>query len=227
MKRHTPFFTTVILLVPFFSCALLLDPKFDIVVAYSDPQYDGITGTLFPVQFPDAATIEGVRPEGALPSPDFDIASGGPVLGVTIASVNFRTNHPFFITGVRIENVRYRLEPADGSPIGTSSDITYVHPVFGIIAPIIANISVSGTDMAVIFIQKDQDNNIDVGLSSKISFWDHIDVDRDGQAFPWDTDESITLTCSLFFEGYLEPGIEFSGAFPPPLSLEIVVEHGT
>ena len=226
MKRRVLILTTAVLLMHFFSCALLLDPKFDIVVAYSTTQYEGITGTLFPVQFPDAATIEGVRPEGAIPAPDFDIASGGPVSGVTIASVNLRTNHPFFITGARIENVRYRLEPADGSPIGTSSDITYVHPDFGIISPIIANIGVGNSDMAVIFIQKDQDNNLDVGLSSTISFWDHIDVDRDGQAFPWDSNESITLTCSLFFEGYLEPGIEFSGAFPPPLNLEIVVEHG-
>ena len=226
MKNILLLSIAVILSFLIISCDLLMDPKFEIVVAFSDTQYEGITGTTFPVQFPAAGDIETVRPEGAVPTPDFDIASHGPVLGATIALVNVRTNHRFYITGVRIENVRYSLEPADGNPIGTSSGITYVHPVLGVMSPIIASIPINENDVAAITVGPDQDNIFDVGFSSMISLWDHIDINRDGQAFPWDQDESITLTCSLFFEGYFERGIEFSGSFPPPLSIDIVVEHG-
>ena len=44
-------------------------------------------------------------------------------------------------------------------------------------------------------------------------------------AFPADDDEVIHIRASLFLEGYLADGTEFSGAFPPPLVLDMEIRH--
>lgn len=71
----------------------------------------------------------------------------------------------------------------------------------------------------------DVDNVFEVGLSSELALWDHIDFDDDGTKFRSDDDEGIALQCSLFFEGFLEDGTEFSGSFPLPLHLDLTLSH--
>lgn len=123
--------------------------------------------------------------------------------------------------------MRYWLTPVNGDPIGTESQIAYVNPTLGEISPIFANLALggNGSSSAVIKINPNVDNSFDLGLSSELSMWDSIDVDRNGVAFPQDQNEVITLTCSVFLEGYLPDGTQFDGTFPPPLALKLVVEH--
>ena len=205
-----------------FSSCELLGPPLEIVVSYAASQYEGITDNEFPVLFPPAADIATLQ--GTVP--DAEIASHGPVSGGTLAVVNVTSNRRFFITGVRIENVRYRLSPADGNPIGTSSHIEYIHPTFGVMSPIIPNLGLDPeAESAVIEIPADSTQVFEIGIASALSMWETIDADRDGTDFPNDDDEEIEITCSLFFEGYLEWGIEFFRSFPPPLLLTVIVKH--
>lgn len=203
------------------SCGLI-GPPIEIDISYG-VQLDGIVDLEFPILFPSAADIDALQLAVDL---DAEIASHGPTLGATIAVVSVTSSQKFYITGVRIEDIRYRLSPSGPNPIGTTSDIAYIHPVFGEISPILANLGLPAeSESAVIEIPEDAAQTIEVGLASALSMWNTIDADRDGIDFPDDDDEVIDITCSLFFEGFLEWGIEFSGSFPPPIRLNIVVKH--
>jgi len=203
----------------------VLGPPLEIVVGYAPTQYSQIVDLEFPVLFPPAADIGTLR--GTVP--DAEIASHGPILGATLAVVQLTSNRQFFITGVRLEDVRYRLMPTPdpgANPIGTTSDIEYVHPTAGLISPITATLSLAPeAQSAVIEVEANATGTFEVGFASALSMWDEIDLDRDGNKFPDDDDEVIEITASLFFEGYLPIGLEFSGAFPPPLQVKLVVQH--
>ena len=104
----------------------------DVSVDFTDTQY-GQTGPTwsFSMLFPSAADITASR----VADPDILIASEGPdtSLGATLVKVNIRTNVPFFVTGTRIENIRYNLE-------GSGEPIDYFHPVFGDFCPVFSSI---------------------------------------------------------------------------------------
>ncbi len=147
--------------------------------------------------------------------------SSGPTLGGTIVSVNVRTNRLVSITGVRIEDVRYR-------PTNASTHINYVHPTLGEITPIFANLATSfdySGGYGALQMNPDTDNVFEVNLSSELSLWDHIDFDGDGTSFRTDNNEVLAVRCNMFLEGFLPDGTEFRGSFPVPLSLDITLSH--
>lgn len=211
----------LVLVVLGLSSCDLFGPPLAITVSFAPGQYEGVVDNNFPVWFPSAADIDALQ----VTAPGAEVASSGPTLGGTIAKVQMNSNQRFFVTGVRIENVRYRLSPADGNPIGTSSDIEYVHPVLGVMSPIVPNLGIADAESAVVEIAADADQVFEVGLASALSMWNSVDADRDNVMFPDDDDEVVEITCSLFFEGYLENGMEFTGAFPPPLLVHMTVSH--
>lgn len=95
-----------------------------------------------------------------------------------------------------------------------------MHPVYG---SMLFFLELTGG--AVIEVEPDIDSSFDVDLSTLLEVWDTMDADVDGIMFPDDQDEVIALSCSLFFEGYLEDGTEFTGSFPPPLKLYFEISH--
>ncbi len=225
MQKVSTFLVMLAAVLLLTACEMFFPPPIRISVSFSATQYDSATENgSFPVLFPAAAGITTLRAT----VPNAEIASHGPVLGGTIAVASVTTNRTFYITGARIENVRYRLSPeSDGSPIGTSSEIAYIHPVYGLISPLILNLAGTGTSgaEAVIAVKPGEATSFDIGIASALSFWDSIDSDRDGVMFPVDDNEEIEITGSIFFEGFLLNGTEFSGSFPPPLFTKIIVRH--
>ena len=192
----------------------------DVTVAFADTQYDQ-TGPdwYFDMIFPTAADITILRAADA----NILIASYGPTLGGTIVTVNVQTNAVFYVTGTRIENVRYRTDVSNVY-------IDYSHPVYGDYCPVFSTVPTSQSytgSVAAIPVSPGVDNVFEVGLSTELSLWDHIDYDGDGAGnyFAEDQDEVISLQGSLFFEGYLADGTEFSGNFPAPLHLEMTIYH--
>lgn len=229
MKKHLRLiasaFGIAVVLVALDGCKQLTSTPFDVSVNLAATQYPGAQNSdgSFSILFPSVTSIQNASlPAGA------EIASSGTYLGATVAELDVKTNETFFLTGARIENVRYELLPVGGTnPIGTSSDIAYVNPTLGEISPIFPDLAlgVNGGNLAVDKVYPNQDNYFDLGLSSALSLWNSIDVDRNGVYFPQDQSEVIHLTCSVFLQGYLPDGTEFTGNFPPPLLLKLVVEH--
>lgn len=183
----------------------------EVTMAFSDSQNglakstwaDGSSQWVFPLKF-------------AWPPPATgDQVSTGHINGATVISITATSNTPFYITGVRIEQVLYR-------PTGASSEIGYVNPNLGLINPFFLElpggpvITVASDKSAAVF---------DVDLATALSLWTSIDADNDGTPFSADQNEVISVACSLFFEGYMKDGTEFSGQFPPPLRLYFRIQH--
>ena len=191
-----------------------------VTVDFAGTQYDQ-TGPdwSFAMIFPNAADIALSRAADA----DILVASYGPTLGATIVTVNIRTNAAFYVTRTRIEDVRYRTDVSN-------VHIDYSHPVYGDYCPVFSTVPTSQSytgPVAAIPVSPGVDNVFEVGLSTELRLWDHLDFDGDGAGsyFAEDQDEIILLQGSLFFEGYLSDGTEFSGNFPAPLHLEMTISH--
>jgi hypothetical protein len=152
-----------------------------------------------------------------------EYVSHGPYQGATLVTVNVRTDRTIYVSGARVEKVRYRNEDT------MSVHADYIHPVFGkSVSPVFANLATSfgySGGYEALEMKPDQDNFFEVGLSSVISLWDHMDFDGDGIKFRADDDEAIVLSCSLCLEGFLPDGEGFSGGFPVPLHLDIAISH--
>jgi hypothetical protein len=230
-KRVFGLFFVFLLILFFTSCEIGTDIQaildqltttLDVSVDFTDTQY-GQTGSdwSFSMLFPSASDITTSR--GL--DPDILIASEGPdtSLGATLVKVNIRTNVPFYVTGTRIENIQYNL-------VGSGEPIDYFHPVLGDFCPVFSTLPTSQSytgSVAAIPVAADTDNVFEVGLTTELSLWDHVDFDGDGAGlyFAEDQNEIISLQGSLFFEGYLADGAEFSGNFPAPLHLEMTISH--
>lgn len=217
------------------SCPGIL-PIYEVsITIVENPDFlDEDNNPLYPLAFSPATDISDFLSGFSDPVVVPELASHAPNnVNATYVTVNAVTNTLFYITGVRMEDIRYSLVPQAGNPIGTSSGITYIHPQLGEISPVIVNLSypdetvTTGSPGQGIKINPETDNVFEVGLSTMISLWHHIDTDRDDTGFPVDQDEVITLTGKLFFEGYFENGFEFSGGFPNPLQVTMQVYHDT
>jgi hypothetical protein len=188
-----------------------------VTVDFADTQYDQTGPTwVFEMFFPNDAAIAAARVD-----PNVLIPSSGPTLGATIVTINVHTDTLFYITGARIENIRYRTVLA-------SVPLNYIHPVLGDICPVFSTLPTSTSytgSTAAIPVNTGVDNIFEVGLSTELSLWDHIDYDDDGLYYWEDQDEIIELQGSLFFEGFLLDGREFSGSFPMPLHLDMTIAH--
>ncbi len=162
----------------------------------------GNTEWIFPVYFSTA------------PSTGEEVSTGH-ALGATVIVINAVSTVPFHITGARIEQVLYR-------PLGASSEIGYVNPVFGLINPFFLELP-GGPVIAVA--PGAGPTTFDLDLATALSLWTGMDSDGDASMFPADQNEVVSIACSLFFEGYREDGTEFSGQFPAPLRLYFRVQH--
>jgi hypothetical protein len=210
MKRQIVSLTSLSILAVllFFGCNNAED-VLDVTMSFSATQnglaqsdWFGRNEWVFPVYFSTApSTAEEV--------------SRGHALGATVIVTDAMSNVPFYITGVRIEQVLYR-------PAGASSEIGYVHPVFGPINPFFLELP-GGPVIEVA--PGTTPTTFDVDLATALSLWTFMDADGDATLFPADQDEVISIACSLFFEGYMQDGTEFSGQFPAPLRLYFRVQH--
>jgi hypothetical protein len=191
---------------------LLTTKPLSVKVDYASTQFAQTASPwVFPLYFPKTAAQQ----------PNRQYASWGNWLGATLVVVNIRPNKPIYISGVRIEDVRYR-------PANANVFIDYIHPTLGEITPVFAHLATSfdySNGYGALPMMADVDNVFEVGLSSELGLWDHIDYNVDGTAFRTDDDEVINVSCSLFFEGFLEDGTEFSGSFPLPLHLDLALSH--
>jgi hypothetical protein len=163
---------------------------------------------VFPLYFSDAPT-----PATAV--------SAGHQSGATVIVVTATTNRAFSVTGVRIEQVLYR-------PEGASSEIGFIHPTtYQPIQPFFLELPGG----PVIRIEPPGEDGLpslfDVDVATVGLPWQDMDADADGDSFLDDQDEEVSVACSLFFEGFLDDGTEFSGSFPAPLRLYFTVQHGT
>ncbi len=193
--------------VLFCSCEFFSAGSFVVQVDFSDTQYDQTASPwIFSILFNSGAIAGGAN----------DI-SHGPSLGATIVTVNVTTNETFYVTAARVDYVQYRPELA-------SNHVDYISPILGRISPISANIPTSYENGAL-EMKPAQDNVFEVYLATEANFWSDFDFDGDATVFPDDTDEMIELKASLFLEGYLADGTEFSGNFPEPLHLDITISH--
>lgn len=192
------------------TCEFVANRSLSVKVDYASTQYDQTAAPwVFSLYFPKSAA------SGKL------YASFGPTLGATIVKVNIRTNRTIYISGVRIEDLRYQ-------PTNANTHINYVHPTLGPIAPIFANLATSfeySGGYGALTMNPDVDNIFEVNLSSELGLWDHIDFDANGTTFRTDDNEVITIRCNMFFEGFLDDGTEFTGSFPVPLNLDATLSH--
>ncbi len=181
----------------------------DVTMAFSDSQnglakstwVTGNTEWVFPVYFSKATSAA-------------TEVSTGHANGATVISITATSNVAFRITGVRMEQVVYR-------PGGASSEIGYVHPTYGPINPFFLEL----TGGAVIKVDPGTPAVFDVDLATPLSLWQTMDTDNNLTAFPADQTEAISVSASLFFQGYMLDGTEFSGQFPPPLKLYFKIQH--
>ena len=140
------------------------------------------------------------------------------MLGATVIVVSMVSNQTIYLTGARIDQIYYR-------PSGASSEIGYFHPVFGIIDPLF--LEMPGGDTAEVAASDSGSISIEFDLATVLSLWEEIDADGDGVLFPADQDETIELSCRLFFDGYTGYARDLPESYPPPLRLYFTISHLT
>ena len=128
------------------------------------------------------------------------------------------TNRTIYLTGARIDQIYYR-------PSGASSEIGYIHPVYGIMNPFF--LEMPGGDTVTVAESSSGPITIELDLATVLALWSEIDADGDGVLFPADQDESISLSCRLFFDGYTDAGRDLPESYPPPLRLYFTISHLT
>jgi hypothetical protein len=174
--------------------------------------------------FPPAADID-VDP--------YEYASAGDELGATIVRISIASNRDFSITGARVENLAYEIKPINAeipalaNPSGAGW-VPYSHfdVVNGQVTDPVSVAVPAYEGSAVIHILKDATASvIEIYPKTRLGYWADLDTDRDGIDFIDDDTEVIDVRCSIFLEGYLEGGTEFTGSFPGPLGISLQIRH--